>query len=428
MTSAAGRDRAGDKELAASIALAELPRMTPAKLRRLVVDNGPVDSWETLASGCAPEWISRSRTGETDLLRLWSTAVRRIDPCDRLAVYRRRGAGAALWSQPSYPRTLRQDTSTSGLVFSLGTTPLAGAEPSVAVVGTRSATPYGRDVAHELGRALSAAGVVVVSGLAEGITACAQQGALSSAAAPPVIVAPGGVDVACPLSLSPLWDRVAGRGAIVSEVPLSGRPDRWRFPWRNRLVAALADVVVVVESHAGGAALAIADAAARRGRPVLAVPGSIRSSASRGSNALIADGCAPCLGPEDVLVALSLAGQSPLAPAATGASGCSGAQDGGRVPSGATNAGVGGAGGHPVAPDERTVLGALEDSPATLAAVTGRTELSIGRAALALDRLVELGLVRDGGGWWCLASPAPNDVPGTYLAGLDARAVGARTP
>lgn len=417
-----GERKASADELAAAIALAELPRMTPARLRRLLVESRAPDSWRELRAWPsasnrrpAPDWFpsgAGGRHGQAELVELWARTARRVEPAERLAAYRRSGTGAALWWQPLYPAVLEGDPSVSGLLFFRGALPFGRSVASVAVVGTRSATPYGRDVAYELGRALSEAGVVVVSGLSEGITACAQAGAVAGEGMAPVVVAVGGVDVVGSTALSPLWDRVAARGAVVSEVPLSRRADRWRFPWRNRLVAALADVVVVVESHREGAALATAEAAARRGRPVLAVPGSVRSSASRGSNALISDGCTPCLGPEDVLVALSLAGRPQGAARRTGPPAAPGRHDDAGFPLALAPGGPVAPGGSPVTDgcceEERAVLDGLDDAPVTLATVTARSGLAVGAAALALDRLVGRGLVSDGGGWWCrvpFASP-----------------------
>ena len=180
----------------------------------------------------------------------------------------------------------------------------------MAIVGTRSATPYGRQVASELGSDLAAAGVIVVSGLARGIDGAAHAGALrerGAASAPPVAVVGTGLDIVYPATNRELWEAVASRGAILSEAGLGTKPHPGVFPARNRIIAALSDVVVVVESHRGGGSLYTAEAAARRSIPVCAVPGSVKSRASQGTNELLVDGCAPVRDAEDVLVAISLA-------------------------------------------------------------------------------------------------------------------------
>ena len=148
-------------------------------------------------------------------------------------------------------------------------------------------------MAHELGRELAAAGVAVVSGLAAGIDGAAHRGALAAGAAPPVGVVAAGLDVVYPPHQSELWQAVAAAGLLLSEAPPGARPERWRFPARNRIIAALADVVVVVESHARGGSMHTVDEADRRGRDVFAVPGSVRNPAAAGTNALLAEGRAP---------------------------------------------------------------------------------------------------------------------------------------
>src|SRR5262249_15322114 len=148
--------------------------------------------------------------------------------------------------------------------------------PRVGLVGTRRCTPTGKSVARQLGRELAACGVAVVSGLAIGIDGCAHQGALAARAAPPVGVVGSRLDVVYPKSHRRLWDDVAAAGVLLSEAPLGAPPEPWRFPARNRILAALSDVVVVVESHAAGGSMHTVRAAVDRGIPVMAVPGSVR--------------------------------------------------------------------------------------------------------------------------------------------------------
>ena len=123
-------------------------------------------------------------------------------------------------------------------------------------------------LAHEL----TDVGVRIVSGLALGIDAAAHSGALASGAAPPIGVVGSGLDVVYPRRNAQLWTRVARDGVLLTEHPLGAKPVGWHFLARNRIIAALADVVVVVESHEHGGSLQTATEAARRGIPVLAVP------------------------------------------------------------------------------------------------------------------------------------------------------------
>ncbi len=178
--------------------------------------------------------------------------------------------------------------------------------PRVAIVGTRDCTHQGHDFAFELGRALSEAGVRVVSGLALGVDGAAHAGALEGGGAPPIGVVGSGLDTIYPRRHGSLWRAVASRGLLLSEHPAGTAPTAWHFPARNRIIAALADVVVVVESHAKGGSLNTVGEALTRDRAVLAVPGPVQSRASEGTNLLLRDGAGVCLGADDVLAVLGL--------------------------------------------------------------------------------------------------------------------------
>jgi len=177
--------------------------------------------------------------------------------------------------------------------------------PAAAVVGTRSCSPYGAQVARRLGRELAAAGVTVVSGLARGIDAEAHRGALE-AGGPTVAVLGCGIDRDYPRAHVALARRIAEVGLLVSEYEPGVEPAPWRFPARNRIIAGLAAATVIVEARARSGALITADFALEDGREVFAVPGEITSALSRGTNELLRLGAAPLLGPGDVLAALGL--------------------------------------------------------------------------------------------------------------------------
>jgi DNA processing protein len=176
-------------------------------------------------------------------------------------------------------------------------------EGVVTIVGSRRATSYGREVARSLSRELGSAGAVVVSGLAFGIDACAHRGALD-AGAPNIAVLGSGPDVAYPAAHRGLWRRIAEQGAVLSELPPGATPWRWTFPARNRIMAALAGMTVVVEATARSGSMVTARLASEYGRQVGALPGPITSSASVGPNSLLADGAVVVRGAADVLDAL----------------------------------------------------------------------------------------------------------------------------
>jgi DNA processing protein len=190
------------------------------------------------------------------------------------------------------------------------------AEPMVAVVGARSASPYGSQIARMLGRELASAGLVVVSGLARGIDAEAHRGALD-AGGPTLAVLGCGIDRDYPARHAELARRIAADGLIVSEYAPGIEPAPWRFPARNRIIAGLALATVVVEARERSGALITADFALELGRDVFAVPGEITAALSAGTNRLIRQGAAPLLGADDVLDLLGIERPARSAPSDT---------------------------------------------------------------------------------------------------------------
>ncbi len=202
-----------------------------------------------------------------------------------------------------YPGSLRDAADAPWALVGRGDPGLLdGLEPfdAVTVVGARRATSYGREVARELGRELATAGVVVVSGLAFGIDACAHRGALD-AGGRAIAVLGCGPDTAYPAAHRSLWRRIATEGLVLSELPPGASPWRWTFPARNRIMAALSGMTVVVEAAARSGSLITANLAADLGRDLGAVPGPVTSRASAGPNNLLAGGACLVRGAQDVL-------------------------------------------------------------------------------------------------------------------------------
>lgn len=175
-------------------------------------------------------------------------------------------------------------------------------EATVTIVGARRATTYGREVARDLGRDLTAAGLLVTSGLAFGIDACAHRGALDTGTT--VAVLGCGADVAYPASHRSLWRRICEAGLVLSELPPGTGAWRWSFPARNRIMAALAGMTVVVEAAQRSGSLITADLAADLGRDLGAVPGPVNSRGSAGTNDLLAGGACLIRDAQDVLDAM----------------------------------------------------------------------------------------------------------------------------
>ena len=176
--------------------------------------------------------------------------------------------------------------------------------PRVAIVGSRRPSPYGEAVAEQLGLELARAGVVVVSGLALGVDAAAHRGALNAGGVT-VAVMGTGVDIVYPAAHALLAEAIlAAGGALVSQFADGTAPRRHNFPARNHTIAALSDVVVVVEAAEGSGALITAGAALDLHKEVMAVPGSVFSPLSVGTHGLIRDGAALVQNARDVLAAL----------------------------------------------------------------------------------------------------------------------------
>jgi DNA processing protein len=175
-------------------------------------------------------------------------------------------------------------------------------ENAVTVVGARRASTYGREVARELSRELAATGMIVVSGLAFGIDACAHRGALDAGLT--VAVLGCGADLAYPAAHRSLWRRIGENGLVLSELPPGCSAWRWTFPARNRIMAALSGMTVVVEAAERSGSLITADLAADLGRDLGAVPGPVGSRLSAAPNSLLAGGACLVRDAQDVLDAM----------------------------------------------------------------------------------------------------------------------------
>ena len=179
-------------------------------------------------------------------------------------------------------------------------------QASLGIVGTRSCTAYGLELAEMYGRVAAQAGWSVVSGLARGIDGAAHRGAVSGGGHCHVVLG-SGVDVIYPASHRGLYHMILDAGGMISsEFPPGTPPEAWRFPTRNRIIAGCSDVLLVVEAGVKGGALITARIALDYGVPVCAVPGDVDRATSVGTNLLIRDGAFPVLGPEDLAEVLDL--------------------------------------------------------------------------------------------------------------------------
>jgi DNA processing protein len=263
--------------------------------------------------------------------------------------------------RPDYPPLLAELHDPPSSLYLRGGPAQLLAMRSVAVVGARSCSGYGAQVARELAQSLAAAGLVVVSGLARGVDAEAHRGALAAGGLT-VAVLGCGIDRDYPRAHAELARRIAESGLVVSEYPPGVEPSPWRFPARNRIIAGLAQATVVVEARERSGALITADFALELGREVFATPGEITSSLSAGTNDLLRQGATPLLSAEDVLAALG------VEPAPH------------TVPDG-------------LSAEARPVLERLSDGARTLDELVRATELGTAAVAVALTELELAGLI-----------------------------------
>jgi DNA processing protein len=279
---------AGEAGRDALLVLASLPGLTPRRLRSLALEVGG-------AASC----LDAVRRGHPLVARSDRDLAARLRPADMLRRLDEVDARMAVAGEEDYPDSLLDLADPPVALFVRGSA-LASLRAGVAVVGARNCSALGAEVAEAFGRGLAAAGLCVLSGGARGIDSAAHQGALAAGGATLAVLG-SGIDVAYPSRNRGLLERIVRAGAVVSEYPPGVPAQPYRFPARNRIVAAMAEAVLVVEGAAGSGSLITADHALDLGRPVFAVPGPVTSPLSETPLALIRDGAGMVRGVDDLL-------------------------------------------------------------------------------------------------------------------------------
>jgi DNA processing protein len=294
----AGRSR---DEVAAYLALAQVPGIGSARLRTLVA------AFETAVAALrAPHGGIAALPGFS---RAAASAIRASSVGtgkEILAQLDRHSATVLLPDDPAFPPLLGEIPEPPALLYVRGDVRLLR-RAAAGIVGSRDHSAYGADAARILASGVARAGVVVVSGMARGVDAIAHTAALDTGGTS-IGVLGNGFGVVYPAANRALYDRMAAMGCLVTELPPGERPHAGAFPRRNRLISGLAGVTVVVEAAPGSGALITADCALDQGRTVLAVPGPITSATSLGCNRLIQQGAKPALSAGDILEELGLPG------------------------------------------------------------------------------------------------------------------------
>lgn len=357
-----------DTEVAAA-ALVSLPALSPARLRHALRDHDAHGLWGDVLAGrpTIREFLSAedSQRATVDAAGVNLDELRRTLNAASIRVH--------IVSDDDYPKALKDDPGRPPVLFTRGDVSLLRRRV-VAIVGTRRATAAGRATATELAEELATVGITVLSGLALGIDTAAHRGAMTNGST--VAVVGCGLDRCYPARHQAIFDEICDQHLALSEWPPGTTPAPFRFPMRNRLIAALSEVVVVVESGLTGGSLITAREALNRGREVMAVPGSPRVAASSGTNALIRDGATPVTSVEDVLCEFGLGG---------GASRSL----------------------HPIPPSKGRaveVVHELSQGSLTLDQLVHRLVAPIGEVVVAVGELLRLQIITESNGWLELSS------------------------
>ncbi len=306
MTGALKRLTESKASLEAALRLVALPSLGVSRARWLLGNVEPPAIIDALLRGTLPAGLPDPTTEVTSQsIERWRTGLRSQDAAQLTARNADRCQVIIDAGHDAWP--FADDPDPPVLLFVRGRVELLTESRRVGVVGTRRCSAVGRSVAGEIGWTLAEHGISVVSGLALGIDGSAHRGAGVSPRDPGRIgVVASGLDMVYPARNAALWAGVADTGVLISETPMGERATRWRFPARNRLIASLSEVIVVVESHQTGGALITVDEAIARGVEVVAVPGSVLGNSCKGSNQLLMDGVAPVRNGGDVVSLLGL--------------------------------------------------------------------------------------------------------------------------
>lgn len=211
-------------------------------------------------------------------------------------------------SHPDYPKRLKEIPDAPFAVYLKGRLPKEGVN-TVAIVGARRCSEYGRAMAADFGKKLAGAGIQIISGMASGVDGIAQQSAIE-AGGYSLAVLGNGVDICYPNDSKKLYDRLLTDGGILSEYPPGRKPASSQFPPRNRIISGIADCILVIEAKEKSGSLITVDMALEQGKDVYALPGRITNPLSEGCNKLLKQGAGIILSPEDLMEEMGVKSES----------------------------------------------------------------------------------------------------------------------
>lgn len=280
----------------AAVFLNLLPAVGPVRFKALCARFGgaaealeaPLEELKAVQD--LPESAARSVAGA-------SAHLERLE--QELKLVEEHGVSVLTWDHPDYPALLKDLHNAPPVLYCLGDSK-ALKESAVAVVGSRRATPYGENMAAQIAGELAEAGMLVVSGLAQGIDAAAHRAALKAKGRTVAVLGCGLLSLG-PAQNRALAEQISKQGAVLSEFPMKMPPETGHFPRRNRIVSGMSLGTVVVEAAEGSGALITARLAQEQGKDVFAVPGSVASPNSRGCHQLLREGATLAENAQDIL-------------------------------------------------------------------------------------------------------------------------------
>ncbi|MBM2837552.1 MAG: dprA [Deltaproteobacteria bacterium] len=284
----------GKKETLYWVALSMVPGIGPVLFKRLL---SRFEDLERVFKASIPSLKEVEGIGDRLATEIRSFG-RWEDAEEELAKAERYGAAIVTMVDSMYPKNLLNIYDPPPYLYVKGQ--LNGEERSIAVVGSRFASTYGKITTEGLSRDLAKNGLTVVSGMARGIDTAAHKGAMA-AGGRTVAVLGSGIDVVYPPENRKLYEEICRHGAVVSELPMGTEPLSENFPARNRIISGISLGVVIVEASLRSGSLITASCAAEQGRDVFAVPGNINSNGSKGTNRLIKEGAKLVEGAGDIL-------------------------------------------------------------------------------------------------------------------------------
>lgn len=339
----------------------------PVRIRRLLEHFGSLkEAWEGSSEALRSSGLDQRTLANLSQVRQQADLSAELARLDKL------GMALLTWDDPEYPpllAELKQIDQAPPVLYLRGT--LTDSDRwAVAVVGTRSISPYGRQVTYQIVRELASNGITIVSGLARGIDAEAHMAALATGSRT-IAVMPCGLDRVYPVEHRKLASQIVDKGALVSVFPLGTQAESKNFAPRNQVMSGLARGVLVAEAKDRSGALMTARYALEQGREVFAVPGNITAQGSAGTNKLIQDGAHPVLSGNDVLDVLNLGRVPQYEQART------------TLP--------------PMGSDEQAVLECIAADPIHIDELTRLCSLPVARVTIALTMLELKGVIRQVG-------------------------------